>query len=103
MRVKLLFAASQLHGGIAPGARQRDMHRLLEQLEALHLLDGGQRRLGLIEDDEGLALGLEVRLGHNVDHVAILGEDGVQRLLERLRLDALLEVAHVDPAGGGNG
>lgn len=101
MCVKLLLVASLHHGGIAPGARQRKMHWLLEELEALDVLDGCLRRLGAVEDDKGLALGLEVRLGHDVNHVAIFGKDGAERFLERFRLDALLEVAYVDPANGG--
>lgn len=101
MCVKLVFVARLHDGGVAARPRQRNLHRLVEQREALHLLDGRQGRLGLVEDHKGLALGLEVRLGHNVDHAAIFREDGAQRLLERLWLDALLEVAHVDPAKRG--
>lgn len=55
----------------------------------------------VVKHDEGLALGLEVRLHHNVNHVAIFGKDGAQCLLEGLRLDTLLEVAHIDPANRG--
>jgi hypothetical protein len=98
--VKFLLIASLDHGGIASGARHGNVHRLLEELEALHIFDGCLRRLRAVENDKGLALGLEVRLGHNVNHVAILGEDGAQGLFERLGLDALLEVAYVDPANG---
>jgi hypothetical protein len=96
--VKLVLVARLHHGGIAAGARQGELHRLLEKLKALNLVDGCLCRLGLVEDDKGLALGLQVGLGHDVDHVAILGEDGAQGLLERLGLDALLQIPDVDPA-----
>lgn len=98
MRVKLLLVAGLHHGGIAPGASQRDHHRLVEQLEALHLLDGCHGRLRVLEHDKGLALGLQICLGHDIDHVTIFGEDGAQGLLEGFRFDALLEIAYVNPA-----
>lgn len=101
MGIKLVLVAGPHHGGIAAGARHGDLHRLVEQLEAVHVLDGGQRRLGLVEHDEGLPLGLEVRLGDHINHVAIFREDGAQGLLERLRLDALFQVTDVDPVSGG--
>lgn len=98
VRVKLLRVARPQHRGVAPGARQRDLHRLLEEFEALDLLDGGVCRLGLVEHDKGLALGLEVRLGYDVNHIAKLGKDGAQGLLERFGLDALLQITDVNPA-----
>jgi hypothetical protein len=97
VRVKLLLVPSLQHGGIAPRASQGNLHRLVEELEALHLVNGGQRRLRIVEDDEGLTLGLEVRLGYNVNDIAKLGKYCAQRLFERLRLDAFFEVAYVDP------
>lgn len=100
MRVKLVLVARLEDGGVAPGPRQRQVHGLLEQLEALDLVDGGLGGFRLVEDDKGLALGLEVGLGHDVDDVAVLGEDGAQGLLENVGLDALFEVAHVDAVRG---
>jgi hypothetical protein len=101
VRVKLVLVAGLEDGGVAPGSGQRQVHGLLEQLEALDLVDGGLGGLGLVEDDKGLALGLEVGLGDDVDDVAILGEDGAQGFLEDVGLDALFEVAHVNAVGGG--
>jgi hypothetical protein len=96
--LKLLVVAGALDGGVAAGAGQGDLHGLLEQLEALDLLDGALGGVGAVKDDKGLALGLQVRLGDNVDDGAILGEDGLERGTQRLGLDALLEVAHVHTA-----
>lgn len=96
MVLKVVVVAAGLDGGIAARPGQGELHGLLEQLEALDLLDGAEGRLGLVEDDKGLALGLEVRLGDDVDDVAVLGEDDLEGLAQRLRLDALLEVADVD-------
>lgn len=103
MHVKLVLVARLEDGGVAPGPRQRQVHGLLEQLEALDLVDGGLGGFRLVEDDKGLALGLEVGLGHDVDDVAVLGEDGAQGLLENVGLDALFEVAHVDAVRGREG
>lgn len=98
-----LVVLEPLHRRVATRPRQRDLYRLVEQVEAVGLLDGAARRLGVVVDDEGLALGLEVRLGHDVDDGAELGEDGAEGLLERLRLDALLEVPHVHAVEEGGG
>lgn len=98
--VKLFLVASLDNRGVAPRLRHGHDHGLLEQLEALEFLDGGLGRLGLVKDHKSLALGLEIGLGDNVNHIAVLGEDGVQGLLERIWLDALLEIAYVDPDFG---
>ncbi len=75
--IELIFVARLHHGGVAAGARQGDLHRLVEEIEALDVGDGGGGRLGGIEDDKRLALGLEVRFGDDIYHVAIFGKDGM--------------------------
>lgn len=96
MELELLVVACLLDRGVASGAGEGELHGLVEEVEALDFLYGLQGGLGLLEDDEGLALSLQVGLGDDVDDGAVLGEDGVEGGLERLRLDALLEVAHVN-------
>jgi hypothetical protein len=97
VRIELCLVSGHLDCRIAARAGQLDLHGLFEELKAIDLLDGRCRGLGTLEDDKGLALGLHVGLSDDVDNIAELGEDGAQRFLERLGLDALLEVAHVDP------
>ena len=97
MAIKLVLVARLQHGGIASGAGQRDLHRLVEELETVDVGDGGLGRLGGVENNKGLALGLEVGLGHDVNHVAIFRKDGAQGLLERFGLDALLQITDVNP------
>jgi hypothetical protein len=70
--VKLLLVAILHHRGIASGARQGELHRLVEELEAMDVLNRRLRGLGLVEHDKCLTLGLEICLGHDVNHVAIL-------------------------------
>jgi len=50
----------------------------------------------LLEDNKSLAAHLEGFQRHNVQYLAELGENGVQRLLEVLLLDLLVEVVDVD-------
>ncbi len=71
-------------------------HGLVKQREAVDLVDGllGARRR--VEHDKRLALGLEVRLGDDVDDLAELGKDGAQGGRQGLGLGALLEVLDVD-------
>jgi len=95
VRVELVLIARLENCGITAGACQGNLHRLIEEFEALDLLNGGVCRFGLVEDDKGLALGLEVCLGHDVDHVSILREDCAQGLLERLGFDALFQITDV--------
>lgn len=96
VRLELLFVTRSRHCSVAPRARQSELHRFLKHLKALHLVDGGLGRLGVVEDDEGLAFGLEVGLCHDVDDVAVLGEDGTQSLFQHIGLDAFFKVPHVD-------
>lgn len=100
MTLKLLIATHALHTSIAPRLRKRQLHRLIKQLEALHFINRLLRALCAVKDDECLALGFQVRLGYDVDDLAVLGEKLAERLLELLDLDALLEVADVEARGG---
>lgn len=96
VELELLVVAGLLNRGVASGASEGELHGLVEEVEALDLLDGLQGGLRLFKDDEGLALGLQVGLGDDVDDGAVFGEDGVEGGLEGFGLDALFEVAHVD-------
>lgn len=63
----------------------------------MQLRDRRLRGLWVVEDDEGLALRPEVRLGDYIDDIAELGEDLAQGILQRLWFDALFEVLDVYP------
>lgn len=98
--VELLLVARALDSDVAASTRQGEVHGLVEELEALDLLDRFQSRLLVVEDDKRLALGLEIALGDDIDDIAVLGKDDLEGFLERLGLDALFKVAHVDPVNG---
>lgn len=100
MALKLLLAATPLHRRIAPGLRICQLHRLVEQLETLHLLDGRRRALDRVKHYEGLALCLEVGFGDNVNDGAVFGEQLGEGLDQLRGLDALFEVADVDARFG---
>lgn len=96
MQLKVLLGAKPLHRGVAPRLGQGDLHGLAEQIEAVDFLCCLLRRLRGVEDDKCLAFRLQVGLGHNVDDIAKLGEELAESILQRVDLDALLEVPHVD-------
>lgn len=96
--LKLVLVPIANHGRIALGPGDGEVHGLVPELEALDVLDGLGDGFGVVVDDKGLALGLEVLLGHDVNDVAIVGEDDLERVDQVGELDALLEVPHVDAA-----
>ena len=67
----------------------------------MNLLDGSLGRFHLIEYYEGLALGLEVRLGDEIDDIAVFREDLRQRFFELVDFDPLLQVANLRQVNGG--
>lgn len=85
-----------LHGLVAPRPRDGHLHRLLEELESVDLLDRILGALQVVKDHEGLALGLEILLGYNVDDIAKLGEDDPQLVDDGFDLDPFFEILHVD-------
>lgn len=65
-------------------------HRLIEEIEAIHLLNSASRGIHAIEDNESLPLGLQILFGDNLNHIAELGEDLLQGDFQLLNLNALL-------------
>jgi hypothetical protein len=96
--LKLVFVSRALDRRITPRSRQRNLHWFVEQLEPLDLLDGSQGRLRALKDDEGLALGFEIRLRDDVDDGPIFGKDGLQRLPKLFGFDALFQISNVHAA-----
>jgi hypothetical protein len=94
--IELLLITGPRNRRIASGTGKGELHRLLKDLESLDLIYGCLGRFGVLKDDEGLALSLEVGLSDNVDDVAILGEDSSESLRQDVWLDALFKVPYVD-------
>lgn len=95
MRFEFILRVLPSDGGIAPRLGKVEQHRLLEELEPLNLLDGALGRFHLVEHDEGLALGLEVRLGDEIDDIAVFREYFRQRFFELVDFNPLLQVANL--------
>jgi hypothetical protein len=93
--LKLIFIATPFYTCIAPGLRKRQLHRFIKQFETLYLIDGLLRALHTIKYYECLSFRLEVRLGYDVDDLAIFREEFIERLLELVDLDALFKIAYV--------
>lgn len=92
MLLELLLSRLPLHRLIAVRLRQLNLHGLAIHLEPIHLLHGLQRRLLTVEHNESLALALQAGFSDDVDDGPIVRENGRERLLERIDLDAFLEV-----------
>jgi hypothetical protein len=95
MALEFLVVSCALHGGVAAGAGERELHGAAEELEALDVIDSLLGALNRVKDYERLAFSLKIGLGHDVDNVAILGEEFRQGLGELWDLDRLLEVADI--------
>lgn len=65
-------------------------HRLIEEIEAIHIFNSASRGIHTIEDNEGLALRLDILFGDNLNHIAEVGEDLLQGDFELFNLNALL-------------
>jgi len=98
VRFKLFLCALFFNTGIALCLCKVTAHLLVEQLEAIHLVNGILRRLDAVEDDKCLPLSLQTLFRYNVDYVAVFRKDFAQRLDQGLDLDALFEVLDVDAA-----
>lgn len=96
VRFKFFLAAVHLDSLVASAARQCDLDGLVEELEPINLLNSASCAFGIIEDDEGLALGLQVLLSHDIDDVAKLREHCPQGFRQSLELDALFQVLYID-------
>ena len=95
MHLELVLVAGESHGGITPRLRVVQDHGLVKELEALHLADCAFGRLDAVEDDECLAFGLHVGLGHQIHDVAVFREDGPQSFLHLIDLDPLVQITHL--------
>lgn len=75
MSLKLFLAPISQYYGIASGFGKVEDHGLVEELESLNLLERPFCRFDIFEYHKCLAFGFEILLRHNIDHVAIFGED----------------------------
>jgi len=72
------------------------LHRLVEQLKAVHFFDGFGGGSGVVKDYECLSFGLEIGLCDEVDNFAVLGENLGESFFELFDLYALFKVLYVD-------
>jgi|TARA_R110002003_G_scaffold96_12_gene7498 hypothetical protein len=71
------------------------LYRFAIELEPAHLLNGLQRSLFTVKDDESLALALQAALSNDVEDGAVVLKDFGKSLLHRIDLDALLKIVHL--------
>jgi hypothetical protein len=94
--LELVLSCLALQRLVAMRLRHSHPHLLSVHFKARHLLDSFQSRLPAIEHDKSLALPLQAALRNYIDNSSIVREDGVQRLLHDIDLDALLEIADLE-------
>lgn len=87
-RIIILF----LHSRVASRLRIRDLHGLLEQIEAIQRLQSLTRFILRTEDDESLTASPVVLLGDDVDNLAELAEDFAELLDQGGDFDVLVQV-----------
>ena len=93
VRLQALLSVLPLYSFIRPRLCKVQAHLLSEQVEALQLVDRVLRAVHVVVDDEGLSLALKTLLRDNLDNVAELIEESVERLDQGRDLDVLVEVA----------
>jgi len=90
--LQALLSVFPLHGDIRPRLCKVQVHLPPKKVEALKVVDRILRAVHVVIDDKGLSLALKTFLRHNVDNVAELVEEFVERLLQCVDLDVLVEV-----------
>lgn len=93
VRLQALLSVLPLYSFIRPRLCKVQAHLLSEQVEALQLVDRVLRAVHVVVDDEGLSFALKTLLRDNLDNVAELIEESVERLDQGRDLDVLVEVA----------
>lgn len=99
MNLELISPSLAQNRRVAPRLRVVQNHRFLKQVEAIDLFDGVRGRLDVVEDDERLALGFQVRLGDDLEDGAIFGEDLFEGDLELVDFYPFFEVADLLAVG----
>lgn len=96
MLLKLLFGRISLHDNIAFGLCELQVHRLIEQIESLNILDCLCCGSWIFEDYESLSFPLQTALGYDVEDGAIFAEDLAQVFNQIGDLDALFKIADLE-------
>lgn len=92
MHFQFVIAPFPSNRSIASRFRKVQHHRLIEELEPLHLFYRPGSSSRIIEDDESLAFGFEVGLGDEVDDITVLGEYFAEGFFELVDLYSLFEI-----------
>jgi hypothetical protein len=90
-----LLSLLPLHGGIRPRLCKLQMHLLPEKVETLKIVDRILCAVHTVVDDEGLSLAFKTLLRDNLDNVAEVVKEFVERLDQGGDLDALVDVANL--------
>jgi hypothetical protein len=91
--LQALLSILSLHGGIRPRLCKIQAHLLSEEVEALKVVNRILCAVHVVIDDESLSLALETLLCDDLDNVAEVVEESMERVDQRRDLDALVEVA----------
>lgn len=99
MALQLVRPSLPENSRIALRLRIVERHRLIEELEAVDLVDGARRGVDIVEHNERLALGFQVGLCDDLEDCAVLRENLFEGFFEMVDFDALFEVADLGCGG----
>lgn len=90
MSLQLVAATLPLNCRITGCLRVVQNHGLLEEIEAIDILNSAGSGVDVVKDDEGLAFSFEVGLCDDLYNGAIFREDLLQGMLQLFDLDSLI-------------
>lgn len=93
VRLQALLSVLPLHSLVRPRLCKVQAHLLSEEVEALKVVDRILRAVHVVVNDESLSLALQTLLRDNLNNIAEVVEESMQRVDQGRDLDVLVEVA----------
>lgn len=95
VRLQALLSFLSLHSLVRSRLCKVQAHLLPKKVEALEVVDRILRAVHVVVDDECLSFALQALLRDNLNNVAEVVEESVERVDQSRDLDVLIEVANL--------